>query len=1216
MEKSFREDKAHVTPVHRDRDVDADLEGANRKPSRLWSAIPDSGSAREESIARAGTRGGARELPYRAELESQLGSDLSHVKAYTGANARAAADELGAHAYATDDASVVFGDENPSKELVAHEVVHTQQQRGDGSIASDEAEADAIGGRLAAGDRIARGDIKSGGGKVRKKTKDTGEKPLVDVFSDFVMGKVAPVETLQRPPTETQDVDGQRIATTDTESVSFGFLSMSVSQEHQVKFGEVYDLAKAIGGAKKKLDQGIIDNHLLSASLTSKQRDIESELAGCDALDQSLVAGKRTTLKNQMVENARRINAVTNEIALQEKTLADLEHISTQLTSKDPMESAEALALVEDGFVEQGARTAKRTFGFNVLKGEIERGRVETAKQGGKTATSTTNQKLTLGSGVGVESGRTDRVESEDGSAAEASKTFNGKAIVKEDGTVGLGGGGKLGSSLENTYGKVSTGTSFNGAVTVNILQIPKAKPTDVQLYGVVMTLNIGAAIDYKLSKETKHGEEVDEETKAKKRNAALAASGCAEAQLTQTHVLDAKQARLYLIELEQAGNGDSKAAAKAPEFTILQKALAAGTSLDNLAGGVAQVFGGSTSAKNMAIGESTELTLKAGGSVDLSAGGQGGLEEDAKSIGGSGGFKGDAFRTLKIARVSPEKPGQELLELTVAFGKSSDMHGALTASALGVSMTAGGKQWSGDEASVTFRLDASEASYDALYDQVVSTASLQELVRLRTSTQFAEHVLAYTDKTSKGASVEGRAEGPLSVGVAKSHERSSAKGKTKEGGITREEVGSSTDSVSFGISAFDLLKRSQTDSAKFELQDGVAMLDAMEQTDSAHLGQFQLPTLQGLLAAESPAKAAEKALLKTSKLLEGYFLDPEDLARLAVKAREPAWSNVPVVVDPLSKTNGPAWARLGEALMHPKLDPEFKVDQIDVARVVARGTAIADFMVEVDHAKGLEHLHVVLRENQLAHGDAQDFGVKYEFPAGLDKAKYVDLRRKCKGVEIKLAKLIPEGDKGLDEGMTYVTEVHYELARMLYMVESATFQSERSRVEMIGELRGFVTSTANARRDFMRRISGDEVTDELRAKDEVAEANSEARQLERTLAESKIAENRLLGKARILKAEEANSDAYEPIANDLEQLYEHHVALERALRASYRVAHTPKADWKVRVYEHDELRDYDVEIEEALEVLEASYRPGFGATSFPARRDRWNHKFHIIAGE
>ncbi|MEJ7597832.1 MAG: DUF4157 domain-containing protein [Kofleriaceae bacterium] len=1216
-EKSLREDHALDQRASRAPRAasEIDLDQLTTKPSQLWRSMPAPGSGQEADLARAGTRDGARELPYRAELEEQLGTDLSHVKAHTGANATAAADQLGAHAYATDDASIVFGEDNPSKELVAHEVVHTQQ-RGGGTEVEDEAEADALGNRLAAGERIDRAEVKSGGGKVRKKAKgakEAKERPLVEVFEDFVIDKLVSIDDLEVPEVVPDLTPGFTRKDTVTPTVALGFGSFSISEEATTRFGHQWDLRQAMTNAESQLNTAIITNHLESASLHVKTRNLEVEIDALDTLDPTLVVGKRVALQDQIAATQRRITVIASDLELQKQTIARIERVQDELMATDPELSADTLAMIESSFQESSSRTAKRSFGFNLLKAEIERSHSETLKSGGKTATSSTQEKLSISGGAAYDRTKTTRFEHADGKATESTSSLNAKAIAKEDGTVGLGGGGKLGSSLEQTYGKVSTATSFDGAVTVNLLEVPKARPTDPQLYAVVMTLGLGAALEYKLGRESK----INPAQADRKRKAALTAGASVGGEITQTHMLTTEQARQYLIDLEQAGQGDPQAASKKAEFTLVHKALAAGTSMDDLAGGVVQALGGSAAARSMPIGDSTEMTLKAGGSLELGGDMEGGVDEDAKKIGGSLGGKADAFRTLKIARVDPDQPGQELLEVTVAFGSTKDMHGSLTASTLGVTMTAGGKLWSGNEAAVTFRLDASQPSYDQLYDQILGTASLEQLVRLRKSTQFAEHVLAYTDKKSHGAGVDVRAEGPLSVGVSKSTERSSSHGKTKDGGLTREEVGASTDAVSFGVGALDLLKRSQTDTATFSLQDGVAMVDAMEQTDSAHLGQFSLPGLHGLMAAESPTKALEKAVLKTTKQLDGYFLDPEDLARLALRARDPAWHSVPDVVNPLSRGNHEAWTELGAELISPTLDPEFPLEQIELARVVARGTAIAEFMPRADHGKGVEHLHVALRENQRAGGDGTDFGVKYEFPAGLDKAKYVDLRRKCKGTEIKLGQLISNGEAGLDAGMAYVGELHYEIALMLATVEAnPSFVSERSRVEMIGELRGFVTLTANARRDFMRRISGDEITDELEAKDEVTEAESRARQLERTLAESKVSENRLLGRARILRAEDSGSslvESLEPIVGDLEQLYEHHAALERSLRASYRAAGVPKTDWKVRAYSHDDLRDYDVDIDEALEVLAAS-RHHFA--NIENRRTKWIHDFHLIKGE
>ncbi len=71
--------------------------------------------------------GGGSELPHRAAIESSYGVDLGAVQAYTGPDAKAACDALGAEAFASGN-RVAFADPSPSLELAAHEAAHTVQQ--------------------------------------------------------------------------------------------------------------------------------------------------------------------------------------------------------------------------------------------------------------------------------------------------------------------------------------------------------------------------------------------------------------------------------------------------------------------------------------------------------------------------------------------------------------------------------------------------------------------------------------------------------------------------------------------------------------------------------------------------------------------------------------------------------------------------------------------------------------------------------------------------------------------------------------------------------------------------------------------------------------------------------------------------------------------------------------------------------------------------------
>lgn len=98
------------------------------------------------------TSGPARELPYRGEMERAFGQSFDGVQAHLGdpAAERGLA-ALGA-AGATMGSTVAFRTPNPSKELVAHELTHVQQNRqGFETAGSAELEARTVGAGIAAG---------------------------------------------------------------------------------------------------------------------------------------------------------------------------------------------------------------------------------------------------------------------------------------------------------------------------------------------------------------------------------------------------------------------------------------------------------------------------------------------------------------------------------------------------------------------------------------------------------------------------------------------------------------------------------------------------------------------------------------------------------------------------------------------------------------------------------------------------------------------------------------------------------------------------------------------------------------------------------------------------------------------------------------------------------------------------------------------------------
>ncbi|MEQ9236364.1 eCIS core domain-containing protein [Coleofasciculus sp. E2-BRE-01] len=80
-----------------------------------------------QDIAADGFRGTPRRLPHLDKIQQSFGQDLSHVQAYTGKEAAAASQKLGAAAY-TSGNRIAFA-KTPSVGLAAHEAAHVMQQQ-------------------------------------------------------------------------------------------------------------------------------------------------------------------------------------------------------------------------------------------------------------------------------------------------------------------------------------------------------------------------------------------------------------------------------------------------------------------------------------------------------------------------------------------------------------------------------------------------------------------------------------------------------------------------------------------------------------------------------------------------------------------------------------------------------------------------------------------------------------------------------------------------------------------------------------------------------------------------------------------------------------------------------------------------------------------------------------------------------------------------------
>ncbi len=171
-------DKAGAAPSH------APAAAAPGKATLAEQHGTDAGE--QVAIAQQGLAGATDRLPFADQIQRSFGArhDISHVRARIGGQAMAAAEQLGAHAYAHGD-GVAFG-APPDLHTAAHEAAHVLQQRdgvsfkgvdqpGDAHEAHADAVADAVvAGRSAEGllDRRERGG--ASGQAVQRKAKHHG----------------------------------------------------------------------------------------------------------------------------------------------------------------------------------------------------------------------------------------------------------------------------------------------------------------------------------------------------------------------------------------------------------------------------------------------------------------------------------------------------------------------------------------------------------------------------------------------------------------------------------------------------------------------------------------------------------------------------------------------------------------------------------------------------------------------------------------------------------------------------------------------------------------------------------------------------------------------------------------------------------------------------------------------------------------------------------
>lgn len=363
--------------------------------------------------------------------------------------------------------------------------------------------------------------------------------------------------------------------------------------------------------------------------------------------------------------------------------------------------------------------------------------------------------------------------------------TSRGKGVVAgEDGYGGYRTAGANASLVPAKGIKLGASAAVDGRCTVNVTQVSTVPPK----YAIVLTISLGGKVGVSGGAGSS-------------RSGSVSGSASGSVTATFSHLMNETDAAEYLAVLDKPGQAISSGAYR--EFTILKTAMvegddAAAAALRGLQAGLLADPG---AANQMQEGDSA--TIKAEGKVGgaASLGGKGG----GKSVGVSGGASASASFTWSVAK----KGGMVVLTGTPAGG-SSWSAGATGAYGVGSGGYSHESTSSGSD-KFTFTLDPQSAGYEALYHQIIASASRDELARIVAEhpevagTSKATESHGSTDKTEAGI-------GPFSLGMTSGSARTSSVTTDNTGKVTElTEEGSGSGGASFSVGGVEVASYNET---------------------------------------------------------------------------------------------------------------------------------------------------------------------------------------------------------------------------------------------------------------------------------------------------------------------------------------------------------------------------------------------------------------------
>ena len=746
------------------------------------------------------------------------------------------------------------------------------------------------------------------------------------------------------------------------------------------------ELAKVTAGADPATLQEIVERHRLVVGHATRKTDGETT-TGSDTL--TLDGG---TLK-KAVTSKRVVHAADQDIATTQGKTTEYS-LGGTVTSTDTRETAEART---DGSRSSNALVSKATTDLagGSMVVSVDREERKTGADGaGVKRTQHTSVGVTAAGGqlrFGDATGTSNAVTAAggsrptEGSSAKYSRgasllggkkgvgvaldATNDTSVINPDGTVDAGKRERSialsSKGLSGKVGKTATRTGKGGGELQRKVSADGGLSADVEkqddgTYLVTITLHAGVAGVLKgNSKKLKDG------ANGAQVGGNVGASMGAE--LRWTKVLDEDQADALLAEVEQADGTKTK------YVGLLSRIKAFGMHGGDAATSVVALFDSAAGVQELAVGETVSVQVSGEMSAGASVSGKGG------AVGGSLGATATAAasRSLSITRVDPaECNGKRCVDLTVKFGLSgsAEVEGSLSIGEAGIGHKHAGSRASSD--AVTVRLDADAADYAQKYERVVhgSPDSVRALARVQVSRNEASE--GGTDTMSVG---------PVGLAVSDTRLRATEK-KVEDGRVTVTEEGGRTQGGALSLGDTKIAQGSTTSTAKLTADRGGSTLSLDTTREQSNLGKAFDAIGAGIAdrfkavfagtgadgkklgkdqqleqtvdaITQSPGERLKAQLEKTYASLERYHVGPAQIRILVSRAADAEkWAHV--VGSPRILAT---WEALREVLLYPR--PALEVDGVELeqARDITRGQAIAMFVEEFGQT-GLQALIGVLR--------------------------------------------------------------------------------------------------------------------------------------------------------------------------------------------------------------------------------------------------------------